>query len=164
MAQDLGVDGIVFKKVDFPLGEQDAEMARRWVPVGDSEFAGNAPFERPYQEQGDRCWRLWRSAVINWDGGYAPCCYLTDAAHDFGNVTNDSIKSIWNNEHYRSARELFKLNGEPTRDVGCVTCPVYLGTEPAKARGHHLLFQANGHVQAVEVHLVTKGREEVRKS
>ncbi len=162
MAKEIGVDGIVFKKVDFPLGEENTDVARRWLPVGIEEFERKHPFERPYGEHGARCWRLWRSGVINWDGGYAPCCFLTDKQDDFGNVNEHSIKAIWNNEHYRSAREMFAVDGKPTVRVGCVTCPVYTGTEAARRRGDQLPpASANGHAKPVEIPLVTMKGERV---
>ena len=43
MARELGVDDIVFKKVDFPFGEDNKEEAERWLPRG----ANGARSERP---------------------------------------------------------------------------------------------------------------------
>ena len=145
MAVELGVDDIVFKKVDFPHGEDDPVLAERWLPVATDEFRRNQPFEKPYMEGGDRCWRLWRSGVVNWDGGYAPCCYLTDAADDFGSVKTHTIKEIWNNQHYTTARELFKDGTVPAVGVGCQSCNVYLESAAAKKRGPMIHLQTNGH-------------------
>ena len=134
MAADLGVDNIVFKRVDFPHGSDDESLTRKWLPLGEGWKDRENPLEKPYHEDGDRCWRLWRSAVVNWDGGYAPCCYLTDASDDFGSVKSNSIKSIWNNSHYQAARELFKKGPLPEQQVGCLTCSVYLGSKAAAQR------------------------------
>ena len=79
------------------------------------DYLRNDPFVKPYQEDGRRCWRLWRSAVVNWDGGLAPCCYLTDKSEDFGEVTDSSIKEIWNNENYTTARGLFEDEYTPEK-------------------------------------------------
>ncbi len=145
-ARTVGVDGIYFKKVDFPLGEQDTEVARKWMPTGIEEYMRQHPFDRPYEEKGARCWRLWRSSVINWDGGYAPCCYLTDKGDDFGNVTHDSVDSVWNNESYQVARGMFQVGAKVERHVGCVTCPVYTNSEAGQARDGEATAQVNGRV------------------
>ena len=145
MAKELGVDTISFKNVDFPHGEDDLELARQWLPRRDLEARLDNPFAKPYQEDGVRCWRLWRSAVVNWDGGYAPCCYLTDAADDFGDVKSQSIKEIWNNEYYLAARKLFKKGSVPDRYVGCLDCSVYLNSEAARHRGPVKWLERNGH-------------------
>ena len=145
MARELGVNDIVFKKVDFPHGEDDPELAAKWLPVATEGFHREQPFEKPYAEGGDRCWRLWRSAVVNWDGGYAPCCYLTDDADDFGNVSTHTIKEIWNNQRYLTARNLFKDGSAIGGYVGCLSCNVYLESKAAKKRGPAIPLHLNGH-------------------
>lgn len=145
MSKELGVNGIVFKKVDFPHGEEDTSVAERWIPITTEDFRREQPFDKPYHENGSRCWRLWRSAVVNWDGGYAPCCYLTDSADDFGDVKTHSIKEIWNNEHYQTARSLFKDGFQPTTQVGCLSCNVYLESKAGRKRGPVIPLYMNGH-------------------
>ena len=110
-------------------------MAKRWVPVATEGFLRERPFDKPYREHGLRCWRLWRSGVVNWDGGYAPCCYLTDSSDDFGDVKTHSIKEIWNNESYLTARGLFKDGAAPKGYVGCLNCNVYLESKAGRKRG-----------------------------
>lgn len=166
MAKELGVDDIVFKKVDFPHGEDDLELAEKWLPVSSNGFRREQPFDKPYRENGVRCWRLWRSGVVNWDGGYAPCCYLTDASDDFGNVKTSSVKEIWNNDNYRLARGLFKDDFAPQGYVGCLDCNVYLESKAAKKRGpvipiHVNGHKANGHKPHLQVPLVASDKRKV---
>ena len=145
MAEEMGVDTITFKPVDFPHGEKDIELARQWLPRAELGARLANPFRKPYAEEGLRCWRLWRSAVVNWDGGYAPCCYLTDAVDDFGDVRTHSIKEIWNNDLYRTARGLFRESGTPKQYVGCLDCSVYTGSKAAKSRDPARLPRRNGY-------------------
>ena len=150
LADELGVDSLVFKKVDFPHGEDDPAEAERWLPRQHPEYLREDPFYKPYQEDGQVCWRLWRSAVVNWDGGFAPCCYLTDKTQDFGDLNDFSVKKVWNNPKYTTARGLFKNDFVPEEWVGCLDCSVYLGSSAAKHRGPvdlHLepvVLQVNG--------------------
>ena len=150
LAGTLGVDSLVFKKVDFPHGEDDPALAERWLPRQHPEYLREDPFYKPYQEDGNVCWRLWRSAVINWDGGFAPCCYLTDKTEDFGDLNDSSVKEVWNNEKYTTARGLFNKDFVPGEWVGCLDCSVYSGSSAARRRGPvdlHLepvVLQVNG--------------------
>lgn len=150
LAEELGVDSLVFKKVDFPHGENDLEEAERWLPRKHPEYLRADPFYKPYREDGNVCWRLWRSAVVNWDGGFAPCCYLTDKTQDFGDLNESSVKDVWNNENYETARGLFEQDFIPETWVGCLNCSVYLGSGAAKRRGpvdlqpEPILIQVNG--------------------
>lgn len=134
MADELGVDSIIFKRVDFPWGEDNPDVAKKWLPQR-SEHVSEAPLDRPYNENGKRCWRLWRTSVVNWDGGLAPCCYMTDAADDFGDVNTTSIQEIKNNEKYLAARGLFDEKYTPTTYVGCQGCPVYVDSPIGERRG-----------------------------
>ena len=134
MADELGVDSIIFKRVDFPWGEDNQEVADKWLPRR-SEHVSEDPLDRPYKESGSRCWRLWRTSVVNWDGGLAPCCYMTDAADDFGDVNTTPIQEIKNNEKYLAARGLFDDKFTPTIYVGCQGCPVYVETPVGQHRG-----------------------------
>ena len=145
LAAEMGVDAITFKPVDFPHGEDDLDLAKQWLPQADLQARLLDPFRKPYREEGARCWRLWRSGVVNWDGGYAPCCYLTDAADDFGDVKTQSIKEIWNNQKYRTARGLFKKGTMPGQYVGCLDCNVYLNSKAARERGPVSLPSTNSH-------------------
>lgn len=134
LADEIGVDVITFKKVDFPHGMEGPELEERWLPSSPEYLRANT-FDKPYQEDGQRCWRLWRSAVVNWDGGLAPCCYLTDKADDFGDVATSPVREIWNDESYLEARGLFKSGHTPQKKVGCAECPVYLNSGAARERG-----------------------------
>ncbi len=135
LAAELGVNSLILKNVDFPHGMSDPKEAERWVPRDHPDYLREDPFLKPYQEDGRRCWRLWRSAVVNWDGGLAPCCYLTDKSEDFGDVTANPIKQIWNNENYTTARGMFQDGYVPRKWVGCTSCSVYLGSRAARKRG-----------------------------
>ena len=135
LATELGVNSIIFKKVDFPHGTDDPKMAEQWLPRNHPEYLRTEPFSKPYREDGQRCWRLWRSAVVNWDGGLAPCCYLTDKADDFGDANTSSVKEIWNNDDYTTARGMFRNGYMPEKWVGCMSCSVYLGSRAARKRG-----------------------------
>jgi hypothetical protein len=145
MASRLGVDDIVFKKVDFPHGEDNPAVAERWLPAATDGFLREQPFDKPYRENGQRCWRLWRSGVVNWDGGYAPCCYLTDQKDDFGDLKTQRVKEIWNNRYYIAARSLFKDGPLPATQVGCLTCNVYLESNAGRKRGPAIHIQTTGH-------------------
>ncbi len=50
------------------------------------------------------CFWLWRSVVINWDGGVAPCCILFDQSDDFGNLQTEPFAAIWNNPYFVASR------------------------------------------------------------
>ncbi len=53
----------------------------------------------------NRCRRIWSSIVVTWDGKVVPCCYDKNAEHQTGDLLEESLSSVWKNQHYYSFRE-----------------------------------------------------------
>lgn len=51
------------------------------------------------------CDRIWRHSVVLWDGTVVPCEFDYDAAYPVGNVTEQSMKEIWNSEKMQALRK-----------------------------------------------------------
>ncbi len=88
-AKRVGADAARLKtaQVLSPTPESLAE----WVPPQASRYAYQADEALP-----NRCWRLWRSAEVTWDGQVLPCCFDKQAHHTFGRMNRGrSLKEIW---------------------------------------------------------------------
>jgi radical SAM protein with 4Fe4S-binding SPASM domain len=110
MAHSMGADsfstGVLF------VDTRDPEQVKEWLPA-DPAFS-------PYDYDGEKlenrwdCHDLWENMVINWDGGVSPCCWLHDPQFDFGSVSGQTVREIWNNPRYVSARRVIgKRNSQP---------------------------------------------------
>lgn len=112
LAKKLGVDLLRFIPVGLPYeADNRAELTREWFPLSLAEAAAEqdadqqfARFERP-----GPCFYLYRSMVVNPDGGVSPCCIVYRKDRDFADLSAGApdIGAVWNNDHYRSARSLF---------------------------------------------------------
>jgi MoaA/NifB/PqqE/SkfB family radical SAM enzyme len=74
----------------------------------------------------ERCDYLWLRAVVNNDGGVAPCCGAFYEEDDYGSVADRSFKQVWNNESFRRARSLYRARGsapESAKSLICYDCP-----------------------------------------
>ncbi|MCA9668808.1 MAG: radical SAM protein [Myxococcales bacterium] len=87
--------------------------------------------ERPPPELafGDRlrCPHLWWRPVVHADLKVAPCCYVSRAESDIGDLRAESLEAIWNGARYRYARSLFSPQQQAPRPEGgvvCERCPV----------------------------------------
>lgn len=49
----------------------------------------------------NRCFRLWNSVVITWNGDVLPCCFDKDAEFSFGNVENENVKELISNTKFK---------------------------------------------------------------
>jgi radical SAM protein with 4Fe4S-binding SPASM domain len=127
LAAEIGVDsfstGVLF------VDTRNAQHVEQWLPTNPDYSAYDHS-----QEQLENTWDchdLWESMVINWDGGVAPCCWLHDPELDFGNVTDRTVREIWQGPSYVSARRVIGRREKQPDDVPtiCHRCrghPTYL--------------------------------------
>lgn len=152
LAKEVGVDKIQFTPIwaDLQPGASDPrqdEWAEEWLPVKRTEFA----FEtRKIPVFDQACQFLWMDPVINSDGSVAPCCFVSDAKHNFGDLNTHTFEEIWNNDLYRYSRSLFteeEYDGPPVGSV-CDDCTLYRQVESktrvGKAPGRDDLHEGEG--------------------
>jgi radical SAM protein with 4Fe4S-binding SPASM domain len=61
----------------------------------------------------NRCYRLWSTAVISWDGRMASCCFDKDIQYDMGNVFKQNFKVVWTGKKFTDFRNhILKNRGQ----------------------------------------------------
>ncbi len=101
--EELGVDKVALKTMQVSSYESalhflpSIEKFRRYK-------VENGTFKIK-RKLGNRCFALWRTSVITWDGIVVPCCYDKDATHKLGNVINNKFTKIWKNKNYTNFRK-----------------------------------------------------------
>lgn len=70
--------------------------------------------------KGYKCTMLWTGVVFNWDGTVAPCFGCRDKSEDFGDISVETFKDIWNGPKYRAARQSFSRPVDA--EVLCTRC------------------------------------------
>lgn len=68
----------------------------------------------------NKCWKMWSSTVITWDGHVVPCCFDKDATYKMGNLGEMSLKATWNTQSYRAFRKTL-LKDRSSIDI-CKNC------------------------------------------
>ena len=68
----------------------------------------------------NHCWKLQHANVITWDGLVVPCCFDKDAAHQLGNLKNQSFREIWHNGNYKQFRHKL-MKSRKNIDI-CANC------------------------------------------
>ncbi|HZW21462.1 radical SAM protein [Noviherbaspirillum sp.] len=73
-----------------------------------------------------RCDWPWRGSYVSYDGKAMPCCMVAtpDRIH-FGDMAQDGVEAVWNNEKYTAFREQLDSSAPP--EV-CRSCALYTGT------------------------------------
>lgn len=119
LAQEYGVDKVAFKTAQIYDYENGSELMptihkySRYRSNGDGTFSIKNQLE-------DRCWKMWNSCVITWDGKVIPCCFDKDANHSFGNVSTESFHHIWFSQKYQGFRNAL-LNSRSEIEI-CKNC------------------------------------------
>ncbi|MEO8601006.1 MAG: radical SAM protein [bacterium] len=109
--------------------EMDIAVTQGWMIGGDWDGGGAI---EPQIPQPYRCPFLWGVAVVNNDGGVAPCCgtfYQDDDCGKLATAAGDSgahdFAGLWNTAQFARKRRFFRArsgNDEERQDV-CFECP-----------------------------------------
>ncbi len=142
----------------FPHNRHEIEAARTLADEIGMTFAASKgwvagpdwdtdhEFDEPQHGGAERCFFLWRRAVVNTDGGVAPCCAVYYPEDDYGSVVKGraatargepavdlgdlqyrSFREVWNGDAFVASRQMFR-NRDATpgadRKLVCFDCPV----------------------------------------
>jgi radical SAM protein with 4Fe4S-binding SPASM domain len=103
LSRQLGVDKLELKTAqvyNFDLGSDlipDEEQYRRYHQNGSNNY-------KIKNEHLNKCWKMWHSCVMTWDGDIVPCCFDKDAKYTMGNINQQSFEEIWNGPKYQEFR------------------------------------------------------------
>lgn len=103
LAKAYGIDEVAFKTAqvyDFENGNPlipTLEKHSRYRKEGDKYFLKNG--------LEDKCWKMWHSAVITWDGKVVPCCFDKDAKYVMGDLREQRFHEIWEGDAYQDFRK-----------------------------------------------------------
>ena len=122
LAGEIGVENFRLLGVGLPFDKlTNMSMAEQWISET-PDYRGYHPekiLEKGYLYD-EACFYPFRAIAINPDGGVAPCCAISHKKWDFGHVNEQSLREIWNNRKYRSARSLFSKH--PVADYESTVC------------------------------------------
>ena len=116
-----------FKKLAKELEADEMELgniqlnpnsAKEWLPNNKDYVYDTYLGERVTTP----CHWPWSGLVINSDGGVSSCAIVDDQNADFGNVFENDIMDIWNNEYYQSARTTWSNEKKRTKTTICTIC------------------------------------------
>jgi len=52
----------------------------------------------------NRCFRIWSTLVITWDGNVIPCCFDKNADYTLGNMHQKNILHLWHSTEFKNCR------------------------------------------------------------
>lgn len=103
LAKEYGIDKVAFKTAQIYDYENGNDLIptinkySRYRPNGNGTYSIKNQLE-------NKCWKMWQSCVITWDGQVIPCCFDKDASHSMGNVAEKNFDEIWFSNSYQNFR------------------------------------------------------------
>ncbi|MGB8472923.1 MAG: radical SAM/SPASM domain-containing protein [Candidatus Acidiferrum sp.] len=131
LAKKLGVDLLRFVPVGMPYEFTNRkEVADKWYPATVEGRNSSDHEEQQFGQAGKPgpCFYLYRSMVVNSDGGVSPCCVVYRKNRDFADLNQSEvdIRKLWNNEKYLSGRALFSSRTlEHKKTTVCDGCDIF---------------------------------------
>jgi len=101
------------RKVDAKLRLKSMQVmapgkAEEWMPASKKfrRYLLNNGIVKIKNNLPDRCFRLWTSPVITWDGKVVPCCFDKDADRVMGDLNESTFRDIWHSDRYNEFRKM----------------------------------------------------------
>lgn len=114
---ELGADEVQLKTAQF----YSYRLGNPLIPK-DKKFSGYKSLPDgtfiPSGRLRNRCFRMWTSPVITWDGDLVPCCFDKDSEHKMGNMENGNFKEIWKSPNYKKFRNQIR-NSRKSVEICC---------------------------------------------
>jgi radical SAM protein with 4Fe4S-binding SPASM domain len=110
-ARSLGVD----KAQMISPCVRNIEQGKLFLPRSDKYwFYDRVAFDegilRPKKVVHNRCWWIYYSLVVTWEGDVLPCCRDAHGHYVMGNILEQDFDEIWNGEKYRAFRYRITTN------------------------------------------------------
>lgn len=104
LGSELGVDKTEIKTAQFYNLESDNSL----LPSNNkySRYKKDETGKRIVKNKlTNKCFLLWSSAVITWDGYMVPCCFDKDAKYSYGNIKTLPLKALWHGKNANNFRK-----------------------------------------------------------
>jgi MoaA/NifB/PqqE/SkfB family radical SAM enzyme len=133
IAKKLGVDLLRFIPVGMPADTIDRQaVAEKWFPrsVKGRVKSDGTEIQFSQADKPGPCFYLYRSFVINPDGGVSPCCIVPRQHTDFANLAamdDIDVLDVYNNASYQAGRAQFLRKPSRRQHTGtvCDTCDIF---------------------------------------
>lgn len=119
IGQEIGVDEVKLKTAQI----YDYKNGNDLIPTIDKYSRYQKQENGTYtikNKMENKCWKLWHSNVITWDGKVVPCCFDKDAKYEMGNLNQETVKTIWQNKKYRNFKTQL-IKNRKSIDI-CTNC------------------------------------------
>ncbi len=103
LAAEIGVDAIHFKTAQIYDYKNGSPLIPKNTKYSRYKAMGNGTYEIKNKLE-NKCWKMWQSCVVTWDGKVVPCCFDKDAKYTMGSLNGVSLREVWHSQPYQRFR------------------------------------------------------------
>lgn len=103
---EYGADRIVFKTAQF-YSSENIDMLPSHKNSRYMVTDGTLNMKKPLK---NKCWKLWSSCIVAWNGNVLPCCFDKNHTFAYGNVAKQSFRDIWFSEKSKNFKKTIHTN------------------------------------------------------
>lgn len=104
LGKQMGIDEVRIKTAQLYDYKQGNPLMPENVEYARYKQNADGTYSLKYKT-GNRCWRMWSSCVLTWDGKVVPCCFDKDAQHQLGDLETIPFHEIWRSKQYEGFRQ-----------------------------------------------------------
>lgn len=119
IALEIGVNDVAFKTAQIYNFENGSDLIPSKGRYSRYRQRSDGKWELKNKLE-NKCWKMWHSCVVTWDGKIVPCCFDKDASHQLGSINEFSFKDIWNGTDYNRFRKML-FHSRKSIDI-CQNC------------------------------------------
>ena len=119
LALQEGVNTVRFSNINFYSSKDIEADKEKWLPQNKAFRHFEQNFNHTKKKR-KPCFWLWRTMVINTNGGVTPCCLFD--TEDWGNVTHTSLVNLRNEGLFLEARKRSLNQPEKKNKLICDSC------------------------------------------
>lgn len=101
------VDKIVFKRAQFYSSENIDMLPSRKKNSRYKVADGTMTTKKSLR---NKCWKLWSSCIVAWNGNVLPCCFDKNHTFSYGNIGNQSFQDIWFSNKSKNFKKTIHTN------------------------------------------------------
>lgn len=103
LGKNVGANKVVLKSAQLECNNENEHLVPLNKKYSRYNFLYNELKIKSFLH--NRCFRIWETLVITWDGTVIPCCFDKSAIFRIGNIQKETINSIWKSLLFNNFRK-----------------------------------------------------------
>jgi radical SAM protein with 4Fe4S-binding SPASM domain len=112
IGKQIGANKIEIKSAQLDISKNESEL----LPTTEkySRYTLSGSELKIKSKLPNRCFRVWETLVITWNGNVVPCCFDKSATYVMGNILKTELSDVWKSLAFNNFRKNILTNRKKT--------------------------------------------------